>query len=179
MYPVVLEVGDRWEPGEALKRVKETLRAVPRRGIGHGLLRHLRAGAISRALAVAGDAEVSFNYLGQLDRMLGDDGPLGWAEEPSGSTRDPEAPRSHLLDVNAQVLGGRLEIEWTYPAASIPRAGVEEAAARVHDALEEIVAHCTSPGAGGYTPSDFPQADLSQEDLDALLRDLEGSAEES
>ncbi|HEU0076673.1 MAG TPA: amino acid adenylation domain-containing protein, partial [Longimicrobiaceae bacterium] len=42
-------------------------------------------------------------------------------------------------------------------------------AADVLDELRALVAHCTSPGAGGHTPSDFPLARLSQAELDGLL----------
>ena len=118
---------------------------------------------------------MSFNYLGQLDRVLGGGGWLRWAEEGSGATRAAEARRSHVLDVNAQVVGGCLETEWTYGRELHRRETVERVAEAMQEALRDLIAHCTSPDAGGYTPSDFPQADLSQDQLDALLRDLEGS----
>jgi hypothetical protein len=37
---------------------------------------------------------------------------------------------------------------------------------------EELICHCLDPEAGGYTVSDFPDADLSQDDLDLLLSRL-------
>ncbi|SFW41147.1 Phosphopantetheine attachment site, partial [Nitrosovibrio sp. Nv17] len=39
LYPILLD--PQGEPGAALKRVKEDLRRIPRRGIGYGLLSHL------------------------------------------------------------------------------------------------------------------------------------------
>ena len=41
LFPVRLALRGRTGPGEALKAVKEQLRAIPRRGIGYGLLRYL------------------------------------------------------------------------------------------------------------------------------------------
>src|SRR5438876_1915372 len=41
-------------------------------------------------------------------------------------------------------------------------------------ALQEIVAHCARPGAGGRTPSDFPLARLDQAELDRLVGDGRG-----
>jgi amino acid adenylation domain-containing protein len=41
VYPLVLDVSGAAGPGERLKRVKEQLRSVPRRGLGYGVLRHL------------------------------------------------------------------------------------------------------------------------------------------
>jgi hypothetical protein len=40
------------------------------------------------------------------------------------------------------------------------------------DALHQLIVHWLSSDAGGYTPSDFPEAELSQEELDALLEEL-------
>jgi len=39
-------------------------------------------------------------------------------------------------------------------------------------ALEELIAHCLSEGAGGYTPSDFPLAHVSQDDLDLVFGEI-------
>jgi hypothetical protein len=39
--------------------------------------------------------------------------------------------------------------------------------------LNSLIAYCLSPEAGGYTPSDFPDLQISQQDLDDLLEGLE------
>ena len=44
-------------------------------------------------------------------------------------------------------------------------------------ALRRVVEHCKSDKAGGYTPSDFPEVDLSQKELDELLEELSDYAE--
>ncbi|MGW2715712.1 condensation domain-containing protein, partial [Streptomyces sp. NPDC001356] len=63
LHPVALTVpaGD-W--GTALKSVKEQLRAVPDRGLGYGVLRHLARDATLTGTPTPG---VSFNYLGRFD----------------------------------------------------------------------------------------------------------------
>ncbi|HZW29206.1 MAG TPA: amino acid adenylation domain-containing protein, partial [Isosphaeraceae bacterium] len=66
LYPVVLELGAGAAPAEALKAVKEQLRAVPGNGLGYGVLRYLGEEATRGALAEAPAAEVVFNYLGQV-----------------------------------------------------------------------------------------------------------------
>ncbi|WP_245694310.1 non-ribosomal peptide synthetase [Streptomyces abyssalis] len=61
--------GDVWNAtpalGQALKRVKERLRAVPERGVGYGVLRYLdpRTGP---GLAGLGTPQLGFNYLGRF-----------------------------------------------------------------------------------------------------------------
>jgi len=149
--------------------VKEQLRAVPTRGIGHGALRYLREGdAVSAALAVLPQAEVSFNYLGQLDQALPESSPFRWARESSGPTHSPRARRRYLLDFNASVAKGTLTVRFLYSEAVHERESVERLAARYLDDLRGLIAHCLSPDAGGYTPSDFQQEELTQDVIDML-----------
>ena len=59
MYPVVLKWEGEQGIGGAIKSVKEQLRAVPRRGIGYGLLKYVRG---EQALREGAGAQVVFNY---------------------------------------------------------------------------------------------------------------------
>ncbi|MHC4621566.1 MAG: hypothetical protein ACYTEQ_27810, partial [Planctomycetota bacterium] len=52
------------------------------------------------------------------------------------------------------------------------RETIEELAQSYLAALRALIAHCRSPEAGGYTPSDFADVDLSQEKLDSVLDEL-------
>ena len=38
--------------------------------------------------------------------------------------------------------------------------------------LRDLIEHCRSAGEGGFTPSDFPEAGLSQDELDRLIEKL-------
>ncbi|MFS8067586.1 MAG: condensation domain-containing protein, partial [Byssovorax sp.] len=155
--------------GAAIKSVKEQLRAVPTRGLGHGVLRYLRADEARCAeLAALPQAEVSFNYLGQLDQALPEASPFRWARESSGPTHSPRAARRYLLDLNVSVAKGALTARFLYSEARHRRETVERLAARYLDELRGLIAHCLSPEAGGYTPSDFQQEDLTQDVIDML-----------
>ncbi|HEY0500383.1 MAG TPA: amino acid adenylation domain-containing protein, partial [Kutzneria sp.] len=158
IFPVELAVGPDWD--RTLKDVKENLRAVPRRGVGYGALRHL-AGS-----APAIDPEISFNYLGQFT----DDGSIG-------GSADPGQRRPHLLDVVALVQHDRLDLTWHYSDQVHSEATVRTLAAAMVEALTGIVRHCARPGVGGRTPSDFPLARLTQSDVDGLVGDGRGVAD--
>ena len=163
VFPVVLELpgGEHGEDhgggaGAALKAVKERLRAVPRRGIGYGALRHLTtAGAPPCA------PQVSVNYLG---RFGGEHGDLTL-------DADPGAERPHLLDVVGRVDAGSLRLTWHYSQNVHHERTVARLAEATIAALRGIVEHCKQPGAGGCTPSDFPLADLDQATVDRLAGD--------
>jgi non-ribosomal peptide synthase protein (TIGR01720 family) len=177
LYPVHLRAYA--DAGEALRAAKETLRAIPRRGIGYGMLRWAGEPQDGALLAGGARAEISFNYLGQVDG-----GPLaGVASEASGSlllpeagpagpVRSPRAPRSHAIAAEGMTAGGRLRMGFYYGTAVYERATVERLAEAYAAALRAIIAHCRNPQAGGFTPSDFPEAGLDQSALDALMARL-------
>jgi amino acid adenylation domain-containing protein/non-ribosomal peptide synthase protein (TIGR01720 family) len=169
VYPLVLDVAGADGPGERLKRVKEQLRAVPLHGIGYGVLRYLAPDAETRAaLAAEAEPQVSFNYLGQFGTEGGDAARLGFTDGPAGLSTAPGNRRRYLLEVNGGIAGGCLELGWAYGGAH-RRETVERVAGAFLDALKALIAHCTSAGAGGVTPSDFPLAQLTQAELDAVV----------
>ena len=168
LFPVALELPDA-PLGEAIKSVKEQLRRIPKRGLGHGLLRYLQEDpAIGAELAAAPQAEVSFNYLGQLDQSVSASSLFRLARESSGPAQSPRAARSHRLEVDGLVADGRLRVVWTYSENLHRRATIEALARRFLLALQGIVAHCRSAEAGGRTSSDFPLAKLTQAEVDRL-----------
>ncbi|MGH8473947.1 MAG: condensation domain-containing protein, partial [Gammaproteobacteria bacterium] len=169
LFPVCLGLQAE-EPGEALKAVKEQLRAIPHRGIGYGVLRYLHPDPeVRAALQALPQAQVSFNYLGQLDAMLSEGSLLRPAQEGSGPPHSPRGQRPHLLDINGFVAGGRLQLQWTYSTRVHRRATVEHLAHGFLEALQALIAHCQSPEAGDCTPSDFPEVRLNQEQLEGIL----------
>jgi non-ribosomal peptide synthase protein (TIGR01720 family) len=168
LFPVRLELGAE-SPGEALKAVKEQLRGIPQEGIGYGVLRYGHPEAeVRAALQALPQAEVSFNYLGQLDQALSGSLLFRLARESSGPPYSPRGRRPYLLEVNGFVVGGQLHLEWTYSPHIHRRATVEGLAQGFLEAVEALIAHCQSPEAGGYTPSDFPLARLGEQTLDKL-----------
>ncbi|GGV31215.1 non-ribosomal peptide synthetase [Streptomyces spectabilis] len=168
LYPIALDVPDAdW--GTALKSVKEQLRAVPDRGLGHGALARL---AGDDRLAAAPAPGISFNYLGRFDWPTGRDGTLVRGVLGGlGGADAPDAARPHLLDVIARVEGGELEITWHYSHTLHHEETVARLADAMLRALTEIVAHCCREDAGGRTPSDFPLARVDQAALDRVVGD--------
>ncbi|WP_166360185.1 non-ribosomal peptide synthase/polyketide synthase [Pseudomonas akapageensis] len=149
--------------GEHLKATKETLRQVPTKGVGFGALRYLAGASQLRELPAA---QVTFNYLGQLDSSF--DGLFELATESSGQAQSAQAPLSKRLEINAQVHGAELSLSWRFDAAQHSIASVQGLLDHYSQALHEVLEHCLNAEAGGVTPSDFPLAHLSQEQLDSL-----------
>jgi non-ribosomal peptide synthase protein (TIGR01720 family) len=172
-FPILLELTEVDHPGEALKSIKEQLRRLPNRGIGYGLLQYLNQdSAIRLKLQSLPQAEVSFNYLGQFDQVLSEPPFLGWARESISLERSSLGNRSHLLEVNGLIVAGKLQLDWTYSQNIHQQSTIEHLAFNFIEALKSLIAHCQSKQAKSYTPSDFPEAKLNQEELDQLIAKL-------
>jgi len=171
IFPVVLDCKDSQTPVETLRSVKEQLRNIPNRGIGYGLLKYADAGSKLRALP---QAEMRFNYLGQIDRVFVDSSMFAMAPQQTGPAQSLKAQRAYLLNIIAMVTGGELKLQWTY-SDNLHRQETIEHLAQHH--LQELRMLIDQSQAGGETvlsPSDFPSANLSREELEKVLAKIRG-----
>ena len=172
-FPVLLDIGEASNPGEALKAVKEQLRRIPNRGIGYSVLRYLNENReLMEQLQALPQPEVKFNYLGQFDQVLSESSLFAPAEESCGQERSLRGSRNRLLVINGLIASGQLRLEWSYGENIHHRSTIENLAQSFVEALRSLITHCQSPEAGGYTPSDFPQMQFSPKELDELLAEL-------
>ncbi|MGC9441180.1 amino acid adenylation domain-containing protein [Streptomyces sp. WG5] len=182
LYPVAVDPGAhdteelfRGGPalGAAFKTVKEQLRAVPDKGIGYGLLRHLNSDTAAE-LAGRPEPQIGFNYLGRM-------GTADPAEQAAADTvrvrdltgaGDDGMPLGYTLELNAATVdhpeGPRLTASWTWSGELLTEDEVREIARLWFAALEALGAHAAQPGAGGLTPSDLPLVTVTQDEIDRL-----------
>jgi amino acid adenylation domain-containing protein/non-ribosomal peptide synthase protein (TIGR01720 family) len=169
IFPVRFLLEHKPHLGEALKTTKEQLRQVPNRGIGYGLLRYLSADPdVTTKLRHGPQAEVMFNYLGQTDQVLASS-LFQISESASGPTRSPLGLRSYVFDISGVVMKGQLQMNWTYSRNLHQPDRIERLAQDFMQALRSLIQHCQSTQAGGFTPSDFPLAQLDPDQLSAAL----------
>ncbi|MFJ3635457.1 condensation domain-containing protein [Streptomyces sp. NPDC090112] len=165
--------------GAALRRVREQLRAIPRKGIGYGLLRHLDPVA-GPVLGAAERAGLGFNYLGRLGGPGGGD----WQLLPAYGARldapGPCMPMAHAVEVNSFVLesadGPVLHADWAWAEGVHEEAEVRALAEGWFRMLGALVAHADradvaapppAPPAAGLT-----LAAIGQDELDDLAASL-------
>ncbi len=175
IFPVVLklEAIDRDNIAQALKTVKEQLRAIPNKGIGYGLLRYLNEDPqISAQLQTIPSAEISFNYLGQFSQVLNTSSVISLAPESSGQIQSLQGERPYLVDMNAIITNEQLQINWSYSSNIHQHKTIENLANEFVATLRSLIAHCLSPDNAGYTPTDFPLIKLNQLELDRVLARL-------
>jgi non-ribosomal peptide synthase protein (TIGR01720 family) len=172
IFPVRLELPGSAGVGEALKAVKEQLRAVPRQGMGYGVLRYCSPEEELRGrLRGLGGAQIGFNYLGQVEAgVLGESKLLRLGHENVGPVQSRRARRAHLIDIDGQVVGGRLQLQWSYSRNRHRRQTIEKLASHILKALRALIDHCRTSPLSAFTPSDFPAARLSQRALERILQ---------
>ncbi|HEY2739790.1 MAG TPA: condensation domain-containing protein, partial [Thermoanaerobaculia bacterium] len=170
LYRVRLDLGGAAGVGEELRAVKEQGRRIPAGGVGYGLLRYAAGDPETAARLREPRAEVLFNYLGQLGLL--EAGTFAPVAEPVSATLDPGGRRSHRWVVNCWVAAGRLESEWSYSKNLEESAEIRRLADAFIAELRALIDHCLKPGAGGYSASDFPEAELSEKELHKLMTKL-------
>jgi len=169
IYPLKVEVRDS-NNLELLRNAKDPIREAGRRGIYFGMLKYLSEDSdLREKLRVSCEAEISFNYLGQLDLVLKEGSLFRGAKESPGETESRKGKRRYLIEIIGSVRSGKLHLVWTYSENVHRRETIEAIAGRTMEALREVVAGSRSAAGRPYTPSDFPLARLDQRWLDQLM----------
>ncbi|MDX1414821.1 MAG: condensation domain-containing protein [Candidatus Promineifilaceae bacterium] len=166
-FPINLVTEPDDEYGDLL-RLKEQLRNVPQKGIGYTILRYLGNDEIKHQLAQQTKPQVLFNYLGQVSQRAQPGSLLQPLAIDAGQVVSPQNSRVHLIDINSWIADGRLHVKWQYSMNHFQHSAVERAANLYISELERIIDHCLGVDREHHTPSDFPLADLEQNDLDSL-----------
>ncbi|MCI3928031.1 non-ribosomal peptide synthetase [Streptomyces sp. AN091965] len=165
--------------GRVVKAVKEQLLALPDKGIGYGLLRHLNP-ETADVLKEYGTGQISFNYLGRFStasEMPEELRGLGFTQAPGlaelaelDAGQDPRMAAPAELDINAHVTdtpeGPRLGALFTAPQGVLGADDVQELADLWCAALKGLARHVAAPDAGGLTPSDVTMPSAAQCDID-------------
>ncbi|MFD7550916.1 amino acid adenylation domain-containing protein [Streptomyces sp. NPDC059816] len=193
VFPVRLDLGDSdldqafaggTAAGEMISAVKEQVRSVPDKGIGHGLLAYLNP-ETGPQLRQCPPGQIQFNYLGRFShtdmpaRLRG----LGWTR--SARTPEPVAapgpatPVAAALDIGVVVTGDgpgteRLTGLFTFPTGVLSRTEVEALAGHWSTALSGLARHVTEHGGGGLTPSDLPLVQVAADTVSAWERRFPG-----
>ncbi len=173
VFPVLLDIKKTDLNDEVIKTIKEQLRQIPHKGISYGLLRYLNKDkTISQALAAIPQAEVCFNYLGQFDNLLADSDWFKLASGSDGQARSSLNKRHYLFNINGYVVDGKLNFDWIYSSQIYRKQTVINLVESYLKTLQDFIA-LSYLEVKSYNASDFPQANLNQEQLNNFLETLD------
>lgn len=168
-FPINLKNYGSNDLGAKIKSVKEQLRSIPDHGAGYGILKYLSKEPFDRTF-LNQSPQLILNYLG-IQHANRTDADTTF-EYITTNYRHPDSERTYALEINAYVLNDRLCMNWSYTVDVYRKITIEGLAEKFTENLKEVIAHCTNQEQGNYTPSDFPEAEISQDDLDNLMGKL-------
>ncbi|MFC0215901.1 non-ribosomal peptide synthase/polyketide synthase [Paenibacillus chartarius] len=172
-YPVVLDMEKTDDLGYTIKLTKESLRRIPNKGVGYGILKYMTRELEGMELT----PEISFNYLGQFDSRSGNsedgDGAMRPSAYDAGLPFSLESERPAPLDVTGIVADGVLKLALHYNGLEYEASTAEALIERFMARLLDVIGHCLRQETSELTPSDLGDDDLTLEELDSLLESIE------
>jgi non-ribosomal peptide synthase protein (TIGR01720 family) len=87
--------------------------------------------------------------------------------------RSSRQTRRYLLEINSSIVNGELQTSWNYSQNVHRRSTVESLANGFMNALRSLIAHCQGRDALIYSPEDFPDVELSEQQLENVLAELD------
>jgi amino acid adenylation domain-containing protein/non-ribosomal peptide synthase protein (TIGR01720 family) len=166
-FPVLLDISISKENrlSGQIKAVKETLRQIPHRGIGYGILRYLTPDTHFGL-----EPEIVFNYMGQF----GGGGPgLTLSPLPKGDDRSPEMMAECSIMINGGIVDGKLGLSFAYHKKEFKKESIEALADGYKSHLTRIIEYCAGVEETEMTPSDFAAVDLDVEEIESIYTELE------
>ncbi|XLS29491.1 amino acid adenylation domain-containing protein [Flavobacteriaceae bacterium M23B6Z8] len=177
LYPVLLPTTRQESIGGVIKSAKETLRSVPDKGMGYGALRYLHPSEEIRKNLEKVKWDVIFNYLGQLDQVVKSDSILDEADEFTGANIGANIPFTNKMEVNCNIIGGRLVMNWSYSKKQYYKETIAEIAIAYIENLKEIITHCSEKTTREFTASDYGLKDVDQKELENFINEKTDSEE--
>lgn len=170
--PIVLQAQ---EPDlEMLQYVAEKLRRWQEEAIQYGLLRYLSLNEQTlRRMAELPQAEISFNFLGQIDSMAAASSLFRSAPGSSGPIVHPSEMRSYLIDLVCWINDGRLQMVWHYSSAMHKESTIRSIGAHFQACLQRVLEECAESNADQSIGSDYFSVDLESDDLNTLMTSLQ------
>jgi non-ribosomal peptide synthase protein (TIGR01720 family) len=176
LYPLRLQFGGA-AGVEVLKGIKRQWRDVPGGGVGYGVLRYGMGGREEwrKKLEIGQKAQVRFNYLGQVEAGLMEEGRVvrKLGEEWKGEERSGKGKRSAGLEFEAVVIGERLRMSWSYNGARKQKSEMERLGEMVVQSLRGLLEEYRSRNTVAWVPVEIAGVRMKQRDVDELWRRLE------
>lgn len=161
-FPVQFDYERRASIDEQMIAVKEKMRSIPNGGIGYGALKY-------------GDTnfdnvdypDIVFNFLGTRRDTSAVD--TFRKTILTKYLRDERSERSYKLEVNVSIMDGVLTGAFSFSNRVHNESTIALLLSNFKTQIETICDYCNQTHGERYTPSDFSDTDISQDDLDSLL----------
>jgi amino acid adenylation domain-containing protein/non-ribosomal peptide synthase protein (TIGR01720 family) len=175
IYPFVLDISDSTIAREALVKIKESLRKVPNKGIGYGILRYLSEEGLDTTIT----PEIIFNYLGDFGSNAGggkDESIFEYVSEGLGSSMSKDNGDDAILNVSGIMIMGELHMSIGYSQLNYHSQTIEKLIRAYEKNLTRLIKELSTETETYLTPADLTFKGLSIEEL--ALINADGNVED-
>lgn len=174
LYPACFKIDPDMDASAAIESVENQYGNIPAGGSGYGILKYLaHSQKIRQELDKINTPEIMFLYFGRIDdSSVPGTGLFTPAPESVGPVRDAANERQHKLEINAGIVNGCLEMNWTYSRNLHRRKTIEDIAQDCLQALLLLIDAADDDASTGFSVEDFSARNLKQTDLKKILQRL-------
>ncbi|MEW6234512.1 MAG: amino acid adenylation domain-containing protein [Candidatus Omnitrophota bacterium] len=176
LYPAILDISGANDLPLQIKTIKETLRRIPKKGVGYGILKYLTLAELKEDLAFGLAPEIAFNYLGSFD--AGPNRLFSLAKESTSHSCGDQVERAHLLEIEGAVFDGRLQLAIHYNRRIHRQETIQHFLDNYQNELRRVIDYCRDRIHDEITPSDLHYCELNLDEFDSLLRSIGAAAHE-
>nr|WP_309245933.1 non-ribosomal peptide synthase/polyketide synthase [Bacillus glycinifermentans] len=164
LYPVFIDLGKETDISQNIKMVKETLRKIPNKGMGYGVLKYA---AQDPDLINEEKAQISFNYLGEIDADI-NRGDFSGSDLPEGESIGGKIARGRSIEINSIIMNHKLTIQTTFNELEYTKETISRLNENYKESLEKIISHCASQTESERTPFDYGDTNISLDELEEI-----------
>lgn len=164
IYPLTLQVLEE-NISKLIVSVKESVRRVPMKGIGYGILKYM-----SKSLIVHERPTIGFNYLGDFDAERIGHNIVERSEYTCGTSISEHNRLSNDISINCFISEEKLHILVSYDTKFFNRDFILDLANTYLEYLENIMIHCSNTTETIYSSSDFGDLALDSDEMDEILQ---------
>jgi amino acid adenylation domain-containing protein/non-ribosomal peptide synthase protein (TIGR01720 family)/FkbM family methyltransferase len=170
IYPVLLDFSWDGALSRQIKNTKETLRRIPGKGIGYGILKYLTSKQYVKDIDFLLKPQICFNYLGQFDTDVGNKSFM-IAKESAGNPLSPETKRDYDFDISALKVNRQLRVSISYNKKHFKPGTIESLSDQYKKELDDIISYCCKQKERELTPSDLTYKKQTIDELERLSAD--------
>lgn len=168
LFPVLLDINEAINIANQIKIVKETLRKIPKKGIGYGVLKYLTKSNSISDISFGSEPEICFNYLGQINMHMEHE-LFTISDLSNGFMISPDSKLKYAIEINAVIYNGLLKLIITFNGNIFNHESAMLFIEHYKSNLSEIIRHCLDKPYCEFTPSDFGDLELTLEEMDEIV----------
>lgn len=140
-YPVVLTMSSGESLGQYVNTIKDTLRNVPNKGIGYGILKYMSELEKYDRKSFRYKPEINFNYLGQFGEDSYND-VFSLSDAPIGDCVDSNDETQYALNIICKVIDKKLSITFRYDRNEFKKENIVKLKETFYEKQKEVITHC-------------------------------------